>query len=126
MRAKGGGENGNIDVKVLNKIDYSKIDEKWTIAASGLAVRNDLYDIIYYDIRTNSMCYIKATDNANECKFVWLKDNNVSSVYTKDIVGNPVTEITDGLVSIPDGAKYIAFSLLKTDTETGMYKFELS
>lgn len=123
-KAKGGE---NVNLKVGSKLDYYKIESSWIILTSGLAKANAQYDILYYDVTPHSVIYIKAADDANnECKFVWLNYENVSSTNTYNIVGDPVTAVTDGFTVVPEGAKYIGFSRLKTDEETGVYKVEVS
>lgn len=125
LSQKGGGENENLNVKVLGKTDAYRVDPNWAINVNGLAIADDLHTVVYYSVSSGSLIYIKATDDSNECKYVWYTTSDVSSQTTTQLVGEPVTEVTDGLVSVPDGARYIAFSQLKTDIETSVYKVEL-
>ena len=125
VRARGGDDNANVNLKVGGKRDNQRYESGWAIQTNGVAIRDGLHAIAYYAVTPYSAIYVKAQDHSNDCKFVWLNTDNVSATDTRYNVGDPVTEARDGFVTVPKGATYIGFSQLKTDIETGVYKIEM-
>lgn len=67
--------------------------------------------------------YVQAEDDSNECKFIWSSVKDVSSTYpNRNMIGEPVTDVVNGFVTVPNGANYICFSQRTSDTTTGVYK----
>ncbi len=117
--ARGGDSGANL--KAGYKLNYGKIDRNWKIRSDGKAEASTTEDIIFYSVIPGSAIYVKAKDDSNECKFVWTRTDDISTSNTYDLIGGPFTDAAEGILTVPEGAKIIAFSISKTDTETGVY-----
>lgn len=124
-KAQKGGE-GNV-IKLGGLVEHTTGSQGWYIKTNGCSETESVpeHNIVYYAVAEHLQIYIKAEDDSNECKFIWSKSDkrDVTSTYpNKDMIGTPVTDVIDGFVTVPAGAKWICFSQKIIDTETGVYK----
>ena len=113
------------DVKLNGLVEHTTGSAGWKIDINGSAIaeKEHEHNITYYSVAENLTIYIKAEDNSNECKFIWSTIADVKTVHPNPyLIGTPVTDAVNGIVTVPKGAKYICFSQRIDDTETGVYK----
>lgn len=115
--------SGGVSVEIGNRIDPKQTDLAWEILANGSSAVNGNFNIIGYNVTPMSLIYVKAKNPEAKCKFVFQNIFSVTTVVPNTaIIGNPYTTDYDGLIIVPENAKWICFSQQKTDDVTGIYE----
>lgn len=120
-----GGEGGGGSAKAViddRRAVADVIDRGWTITERGNSSKNSDFDILCYKVSPGSMVYIVAEDDTLPCKFVWQDDSNVREIDPNpNLVAPPVLTAYRGVLTVPDRATWICFSVQKNDGVTGLY-----
>lgn len=99
--------------------------ENYGLTYTGLAVYNTNYKIIKYTVTAGQTILIKTSRTASgKATYQWQNAASVPQNNNTHIINTPVTEEVNGYVTVPEGATYIIFSALKTDTDVGIYDFD--
>jgi len=121
-----GGRIGSIESALgLSLKEPTATANNYGLTYTGLAVYNTSYKIIKYTVTAGQTILIKTSRVASgKATYQWQDAASVPQNNNTHIVGTPVTEEVNGYVTVPEGATYIIFSALKTDTDVGIYDFD--
>lgn len=118
--------NGRL-VRQESAIDFQRkepdaVTENWAVTNEGYAIVNNDYTVYKYLVTPGEEIFcIAPTPAGAKASYAFTDGLNISQSNLDHIVGTPSTTAVNGKVTVPEGAVYIFFSCLKTDTTSGIY-----
>lgn len=130
-------ENVN-DLKsgIINVIDTTleltrkapeSVANNYGLLSTGYAKYNTSCCVLKYPVTEGSTILIKSPTPAvsNYASFQFQSAAGASESSNVNLVGTPYTTKTYGYIVVPAGATYVLISILKTDTESGLYNYDV-
>lgn len=95
----------------------------YALKSDGYGKYNSNYQLIKYPVTAGERIYVKSPTPASDfASFQFQSASGVSETSIASLIGSPVLVATNGLVTVPSGASWIIFSVLKTQSGFGIYK----
>lgn len=113
-----------------NIVEYKRVTpdsapDNYRLKNDGNAGANQQYKLLKYAVTAGQKLYVHTILGGNETndRALQFQDREIVSTSgnASHVVGTPIDTSFDGYITVPTGAKYLIISVLKTDTESGVY-----
>ena len=97
----------------------------YALLSNGFGYYNQQYKLVKYQVNPGDTVYVNSPKPASGyASFQFQSAAGVSELNNDNLVGEPYVEKVQGNIVVPTGAYYIIFSMLKSDTVSGLYGLE--
>ena len=114
-----------VDISIgKQKIDRTSVGNDYRLGSNGNAVWDVDYCLVKYAVTAGETILIKSPSQpSGGASYQFQSAANVPSNNNPYLIGTPILVGTYDYVVVPSGATYVIISALKTDTESGLYRY---
>ena len=108
------------------RIEPENVTDNYALLTTGYAKYDTDCCALKYPVTAGETILIKspAPSKSTYASFQFQSAIGISELNNNNLVGEPYTEQTYAYIVVPSGAAYVIISALKTDTESGLYKYD--